>query len=106
MKQKPTKLIVNGERRLQHFEVIRETIDETLKENGWVSEFWILEVLKTRIHPTELYNWALDTGVDTKDGVRNLEQGAEALYRHAMKALGGLYTVEGNKIRHLEEVTV
>ena len=88
--------------KLTHVQIVRQIIDEELRTNGKVSKWYVIEELKNRIHPTELFNRICGSSKATTDGITNMHRGAmamcsDALYkskdRYVMNADGLITTI-------------
>lgn len=70
---------------MSHTETVKRIIEEQRTES--VSKFYVIEEIKNRIHPTQVYNAAIAEGKDTDDGIENMNIGARLIFRKAMKSL-------------------
>ena len=80
----------------QYTSVVKAILNEELARANKVHKFFVVHEIKNRIHPTELFNKALeDPGWSCTDGILNMHHGARMVYREALRNLCHDFAVDG-----------
>jgi hypothetical protein len=75
--------------------IVREIILEEIAQSGRCHRYYVVERIKNRIHPTELYNKCLeDEKWHSTDGIKNMHHGAQMIYREAMRNMCRRFRVD------------
>lgn len=69
-------------------DVVRQILDSELKTKERVSKFYVIELIKSKVHATKLRNIVLTwPGGDTNDPIKNVNTGANKFFRDAWRHL-------------------
>lgn len=71
--------------------VVKAIIDSG---GGRANEYYLVETVKNRISPTQLFNHAIAAGTVTKDGVENIHLGAKAVLETFLADLPSGYRIK------------
>lgn len=85
----------------EHFEktdvsIVRDILENELKNKPKVHYYLVIEKIKNTVPLTKLFNKIYYENRHSKDGIKNITQGAKKLYREAFRKLKEEYTRDEN----------